>query len=281
MSSTVSAAGRPSESLPSSETVSEGTKRELPLVIVGLDARKPYVSMACAHSISRIAPSRRVHFLDTEALRRAGVYLRAKDVRGNQAFDVIDGKPFSTDFSFSRFLVPALFERQPQWAVFCDDDFMWRESVDGLLPLLDDKYAVMVVKHDFQPLPGMKMDGQMQLPYRRKNWSSMILWNLGHPSNGKLTTGMVNTAPGSYLHGFDWLRDEEIGALPEKWNWLEGHSDPEIEPAAVHYTRGGPWLTQYRKAAYAEEWLALHFSSLNAIAKEAQTPKPRVAFMGW
>lgn len=267
----------------SSGTASDATTREPLAVVVGGDTRKPYVALACLHSIHRTTPpgvKRMANVLDTATLQRAGVYLRQKEIRGKQAFDVIDGKPFSTDFSFSRFLVPALFGQHKQWIAFCDDDFMWRESVDGIHPLLDDTKAVMVVKHDFQPLPGMKMDGQMQLPYRRKNWSSLILWNLGHPSNSKLTADVVNTAPGAYLHGFGWLKDEEIGALPEKWNWLEGHSDPEIEPGAVHYTRGGPWLAAYRQAAYANEWLELHFSSLNHIAQDAQAPRIRGLIWG-
>ena len=227
-----------SESSSSSGTASERTKQEPLTVIVGGDTRKPYVALACVHSINRLRKGGSTAVLDTETLRRAGIYTREKEVRGKQAFDVIDGRPFSTDFSFSRFLVPVVFGPRHGWVVFCDDDFLWRESIDGIRPLLEDKYAVMVVKHDFAPLPGMKMDGQIQLPYRRKNWSSMVAWNTEHPSNRHLTAEVVNTAPGQYLHGFDWLKDDEIGSLPERWNWLDGHSDPEIDPAAVHYTRG-------------------------------------------
>ena len=266
---------QPQESKSYSVTASNGADHEPLTVVVGGDTRKPYVAMACVHSIKRATPpwiKRDIMVLDTETLRRAGVYLREFEVRGRQSYDKIDGKPFSTDFSFSRFLVPSLFGQHPKWVVFCDDDFMWRESVDGIFPLLDDTKAVMVVKHDFHPMPGMKMDGQIQLPYRRKAWSSLIAWNLSHKSNRAVSTEMVNTASGSYLHGFDWLKDEEIGSLPERWNWLEGHSDPEIEPGAVHYTRGGPWLASYRGAAYADEWMDLHFSSLNALALSPRPP---------
>lgn len=243
-------------------------------VVIGGDAAKPYVAVACCYSLMRHTPPprvRQVNILDTELLRMAGVYTRQSDLRGRQHYDRIDGKPFSTAFSYSRFLVPSLADPQEGWLLWCDDDFLWLESADGLIPLLDNKYAVMVVKHDFQPPTGIKMDGQIQQSYRRKNWSSLIAWNVGHPSNRTLTSEVVNTAPGSFLHGFDWLKDDEIGSLPEKWNWLEGHSLPEIEPAAVHYTRGGPWLGAYRKAAYADEWLDAHFNSLNLMVHMANT----------
>ena len=224
--------------------------------------------MACHQSIKRLSsPDRIIQTLDTDVLRRCGIYQREKDVRGRQAFDVIDNKPYSTDFAFSRFLIPALLGQQESWVVFCDDDFLWRESPDGLLPLLDGTKAVMVVKHEHNPPIGPKMDGQTQTQNRRKNWSSMIVWNLAHPSNRRLTVTDANTASVVFLHQFGWLQDDEIGELPEKWNWLEGHSSSEIDPAAVHYTRGGPWLQAYRHTAYADEWLGVHFSSLNEVAQ--------------
>ena len=266
-----SGAEKTPESSLSSGTVSEGTKQEQKAltVVIGMDSRKPYVSLACARSIKRFTANRiPVEIMDTGLLRRVGVYFRQVEMRGRQAYDAIDGKPFSTDFSFSRFLVPALFGQSRQWVAFCDDDFLWRESPDGLIPLLDETKAVMVVKHDFNPSSGIKMDGQIQQPYKRKNWSSLILWNLRHPSNRSLTVGEVNSLPGSALHGFGWLKDEEIGSLPERWNWLEGHSSVDINPAAVHYTRGGPWLSAYRDSAFANEWLDVHFSSLNDIARD-------------
>ena len=238
-------------------------------VIVGCDSHKPYVSLACAQSIKRfVPPGFSIQIMDTELLRRAGVYCRKKETRGRQSYDAIDGKPFSTDFSFSRFLIPTLFGQRDGWVVFCDDDFLWRASIEGLIPLLDETKAVMVVKHNHSPETGVKMDGRIQQPYRRKNWSSMVAWNLAHPSNRSLTAEVVNTAHGSWLHGFEWLQDDEIGSLPEKWNWLEGHSPKDIDPIGVHYTRGGPWLSAYRDSAYASEWLDVHFLSLNEVAEE-------------
>ena len=255
-------------SSPSSGTVYKKERPKLSVVIGG-DTRKPYVSLACAQSIKRFTGDKYpIQIMDTEMLRKAGVYYRQKEVRGKQAYDVIDGKPFSTDFSFSRFLIPPLFGYLGGWVMFCDDDFLWRASIEGLVPILDDSKAVMVVKHDYNPSQGIKMDGQIQTQNRRKNWSSVTLWNLNHPANRKVTVDAVNTGSGAYLHQFGWLDDSEIGSLPEKWNWLEGHSSVDIDPVGVHYTRGGPWLSAYRDSAYANEWLDVHFSSLNEIARD-------------
>jgi lipopolysaccharide biosynthesis glycosyltransferase len=140
------------------------------------------------------------------------------------------------------------------WALFCDCDFLFRADLNELFKLKDDRYAVMCVKHDYSPQEGVKMDGQIQQSYPRKNWSSLVLWNCGHESNKKLTPRMANFMPGSFLHAFKWLKDSEIGALPEYWNWLEGHSSPSIEPRGVHFTRGTPNFPGYEQVPYADEW---------------------------
>ena len=100
------------------------------------------------------------------------------------------------------------------------------------------------------------MDQQIQLRYRRKNWSSMMLWNCHHPANKELTLELINSVPGRDLHGFCWLEDHQIGAVPATWNWLEGSSDPAMDPNVVHYTRGGPWFEDWQNVAYADLWRA-------------------------
>lgn len=183
---------------------------------------------------------------------------------GPQLYDALDGRPFSTEFSFARFLVPVL-QDYTGWALFCDCDFLWRADVAELLALADEEKAVQVVQHTFCPAPGQKMDGVEQAPYERKNWSSLILWNCGHRAHSLRTDyrgidlHKINTYPGFFLHTFQWLAIQEIGALPEEWNWLVGHSPSTLTPKAVHFTEGGPWFDAYRNVAYADEWReALH-----------------------
>jgi hypothetical protein len=126
--------------------------------------------------------------------------------------------------------------------------------VHDLLALADPRYAVMVVPHRHEiTATSIKMDGQLQLPYRRKNWSSLMLWNCLHPAHADLAK-VVNSWPGRRLHAFEWLDDALIGELPETWNWLEGHSSEQIDAKAVHYTRGTPDLPGYADVRYAAEW---------------------------
>ena len=58
--------------------------------------------------------------------------------------------------------------------------------------------------------------------YILEKLSSLVLWNCAHPSNQAVTKELVNDPDitGKYLHRFSWLKDEEIGAISQEWNWL-------------------------------------------------------------
>jgi lipopolysaccharide biosynthesis glycosyltransferase len=160
----------------------------------------------------------------------------------------------STEFACSRFLTPLL--ARTGWALFMDCDMLCRAPLRELFAMADDRYAVMCVQHVHVPTEAVKMDGQEQTLYARKNWSSLVLYNCDHPANERLTLDAVNTLPGRDLHRFCWLRDEEIGALPVEWNWLASVSDAAVEPKMVHYTLGAPNLPGYEHSPYADEWRA-------------------------
>ena len=162
----------------------------------------------------------------------------------------------STQFTYTRFLVPLL-NNYEGWAVFCDCDFIFLNDVANLFSNLDSSKAIYCVQHDYTPKEKHKMDGKKQTIYPRKNWSSFILFNCSHTSTKNLTIEKVNQESGAYLHQFKWCKDEEIGSLDERWNWLEGwtsqHNDQK--PFAVHYTRGGPWFTEWQDVEFAKEWI--------------------------
>lgn len=178
-------------------------------------------------------------------------YARLSHQQGKQRIDSVDGTPFSTSFSFARFMVPFL--TKERLALFMDCDFLIRADVAELMALADDRFAVQVVKHRHEPHEHLKMNGIEQSRYERKNWSSLVLWNLRHPSNKFLTLQDINSKPGWWLHGFRWLKDEEIGELPMEWNYLVGFY-PE-RPKALHYTLGGPWFETCKKGPFAQEWI--------------------------
>jgi lipopolysaccharide biosynthesis glycosyltransferase len=188
-----------------------------------------------------------VHPLSLAELRAARLYRRVHQERDGRLWDVISNAPMSTEFTLTRFLVPHL-ARYQGWAIYCDCDFLWRADVAELMCFADPQYACMVVKHRYLPQQGEKMRGQWNVIYQRKNWSSLILWNCAHAQNMRLTPRAVNERHRDELHGFFWLHDWQIGALPFEWNWLE------LAPKAVHFTSGTPDLPGYEDAAYAEEY---------------------------
>lgn len=193
--------------------------------------------------------------------------LKENDQGKRVLFDTISDASMSTEFAISRFLTPILvnqrFEEQKTntekkgWAMFTDCDVLVRKSLEPLFKLIENhpEKALFCVKHKYMPPPGTKMDGQQQVQYNRKNWSSVMAFNCDHPSNQKLTVDLVNTVPGRDLHRFCWLDDDEIGELHPTWNWLVGHSPITIDPAIVHFTEGGPWFENYQGVTYAEAWI--------------------------
>jgi hypothetical protein len=71
-----------------------------------------------------------------------------------------------------------------------------------------------------------------------------------------LTPYAVNNRPHDWLHGLRWVADGEIADLPAAWNWLDGWSDPAIDPKIVHYTRGTPDMPGYETTQFADDWRA-------------------------
>ena len=163
----------------------------------------------------------------------------------------------STEFTYSRFLVPALMNYKG-WAIFCDCDFLFFQDISLLFETIDEDKALYCVQHDYTPKERHKMDGKKQTLYPRKNWSSFMVFNCSHPSNKKLSIDLVNSESGSFLHQFKWLKDSEIGSLDERWNWLEGWTSNHNnkKPFAVHYTRGGPWFDEWQDVEFANEWIS-------------------------
>jgi len=161
----------------------------------------------------------------------------------------------SNDFAFSRWLVPWLTAYQG-WAVFMDCDMLVQTDIAELFREADPRYAVKVVKHNHKPRETVKYLGNLQTQYERKNWSSVMLFNCGHPAMRVLAPDFVDKAPGLDLHQFKWLDDDLIGELPHEWNVLVDYDDPAHYPYPknLHYTTGGPWFQEYRECDWAEEW---------------------------
>ena len=212
---------------------------------IGYDSKEDIAYRVCKYSLQkRSSVKLNIYSLKIEELIAKKLYFRSVDPLA------------STQFTYSRFLVPALMSYKG-WAIFCDCDFIFFDDISKILTSLDPSKAIYCVQHDYTPKEKHKMDGQKQTIYPRKNWSSFIVYNCSHPSNLKLDVNLVNSETGSFLHQFKWLQDSEIGSLDERWNWLEGwtskHNDQK--PYAVHYTRGGPWFSEWQDVEFADEWI--------------------------
>jgi lipopolysaccharide biosynthesis glycosyltransferase len=224
-------------------------------VFIGYDSAEEVAFSVLSYSIHARA-SRPVAVAPVKLSELAGVFARE---RNNLQ---------STEFSFSRFLVPwmAGFEG---WALFMDCDMLMRDDIARLWEMRDDRFAVQVVKHRHVPKEDTKFLGQTQTKYEKKNWSSVMLMNCSKCR--KLTPEYVNSASGLELHQFKWLgNDELIGEIPHRWNHLVGYDAPDRDAALVHFTVGGPWFPEYTQSEHATEWFHEKESMLSALGKGAR-----------
>lgn len=220
-------------------------------VYIGHDWREPEASKVAARTLASTSTID-AELLDIDRLRNIGLLTRPTDRRGG-IYDLISNARASTDFAISRFLVPILC--QSPWALFVDGDVVFLRDAKQLMMLADPRYAVQVVKHRHEPTSDTKMDGQPQTGYARKNWSSVMLFNVKHPGNARLTLHDVNTRAGLWLHQFGWLHDTEIGTLPPEWNWLVGVQEKPNKLAIAHFTNGGPFTQGWDGAEHDDIWI--------------------------
>ena len=224
-------------------------------VFIGYDPKESVAFYTLAHSILRRA-SMPVAIVPLMRSQLGKLYTRER------------GPTESTEFSLTRFLVPALSQYRG-WSVFLDCDMLCRVDIAELVAECErqaDK-AVLVCKHDYVPKTERKFLGQVQTKYPRKNWSSLMLFN--NERCGALSAEYVNAAPGLELHRFAWTGDATIGALPLEWNWLVGEYEYNPRAKIVHYTLGGPYFDDYRDCDYAAEW----FDEFRSMSHAAGAPR--------
>jgi len=205
-------------------------------VFVGFDKREAVAYHVCVQSIiENCKEPQRLEFHPVFGERRDG----------------------SNDFIYARFLVPYLcgFSGAALWL---DGDMIVRGDVADLLddPML--YHGVRVVKHDYKTKFPTKYLGNPNQDYPRKNWSSVVVWNCGFYPNRVLTPKYVQEASGSFLHRFQWLKDDAIGDLPDSWNRLVLEQPVSSGDKLLHYTIGIPAFAEYGDCDHAEEWWAAY-----------------------
>jgi hypothetical protein len=213
-------------------------------IFIGYDSREPLAYHVCCHSIlTKTSIPVSMTPLVLSSLRR--IFTRER------------GPAESTEFTYSRFLVPYL-SGYRGLSLFMDCDMLVRTDLLHMLVyhLADPHKAVWCCQHDYVPRDAVKFLGQVQTTYPRKNWSSLMLFN--NDQCRALTPEYVNTATGAELHRFSWMPDSQIGSLPLEWNYLVGEDRQAPEsPQVIHFTNGGPWFSEYAHVEYADEWKAV------------------------
>lgn len=193
-------------------------------------------SEAVAYEVAKYSMQKRssvpldIRPLKVDELRKKGIYWR-------------DISEDATEFTYSRYLIPHLMNYDG-WALFCDSDFLFLSDVAELLRYTEGDKGVYCVS---------------KMP-------AFMLLNCGHPAAKRLTLRSVNHSIKQYLRCMAWAEDDEIGELPEEWNWLEGQQDKLLEglPKAIHYTKGGPWLKNRRGyIEYEDLWTTEHKEMMN------------------
>ena len=222
---------------------------------IGYDPREKDALAVCVASIrAHLSAAIPIHVVDLTVLRNRGLYQRPTSYRNGQLWDGISDAPMSTEFAISRFFLPHICE--DDWAIFMDCDMLVRADLVQLFDRANHQRALQVVKHQYAPTETEKMDGQIQTAYSRKNWSSVMLWNLRHGANRWLTLNALNQWAGRALHQFRWLEDAEIGELDAEWNHLVGVQPPNPDAKIVHFTLGIPRMAGYENCEFADEWRA-------------------------
>lgn len=224
---------------------------------IGYDAREHIAAGVCTHSILwRSTRPAQVFMVEHQTLRRLGLFHREWRVnRTGQFYDLGDGKPFSTAFSHSRFLVFELAKRMSLTGpcMFVDCDFLFQMDPAGLMAQQEKRPdEIGVVMRDRQVDEGsLKMDGMLQQNYSRKLWSAMFTFMPSDEWADLFTPAAVNEATGRQLHGFLGLPDDRFWSVSPSWHHIPSLDEPEGDiPNAIHYSEFSPWLNPERHSEF-------------------------------
>lgn len=184
------------------------------------------------------------HVFCRSVLSRASVPVRITPV------GAFGGPQGTNEFTYSRFMVPALTGYRGH-AIFMDgSDMIMRADIAALDRLFDPAYAVQVVQHaPYKTRHKVKYVGTaMECPntnYARKNWASVMLINCEHEAWRSVPEGLDALQ-------LRFIPDDLIGEIPSTWNRLV---DEGMDAGNVcHWTAGIPAFRHYANAPHADLW---------------------------
>jgi hypothetical protein len=201
------------------------------------------------------------HVFCNSVLRRTKAQVSFTPVCGNIEPDA------SNTFSKERFKIAAKLGFKG-WGIFADGDMTCRADIAELWAMRRPEYDLMVCFHDYTTRYKTKYLGAKNEDYPKKNRSSLMLINAGNYPWRKLTPEFVDKSPSSYLHRFEFLKEDRIGEIPKDWNWLSIEYEFKHDAKLVHHTLGLPcwkpysyldpysvdWKTEHQAMNYFEPW---------------------------
>lgn len=162
-------------------------------------------------------------------------------------------------FTMSRFLVPALCDFAGQPVVFVDGaDMICMDDICKIVRDADPLAPVSVVKHSYKTRNPRKYRGTgmeaANEDYERKQWAAVMVMQPWHMCWRHLTPDKVAAMKMIDLLQFRFLRDDQIGELPMRWNWLADEHGMNPDAAILHWTAGVPGFPQHKDAHHAADW---------------------------
>lgn len=218
-------------------------------IFIGFDERMSIASDVLIHSLRKHSSIP----LDIRFLKKAEL--------GFERFDPLA----STEFTYTRFLVPSLCGFQGK-ALFMDCDMICFSDVKEIFDLDMSELALRVVKQNHVPVEQFKMDDRLQTRYPRKNWSSFMLMECSRLMCW--TREAVQTMPAAWLHRFEPIPDRLIGEIGHEWNVLD---NPQADTKLLHLTSGGPWLKEYKHCSGSAAW----YHAYDEMAKDVRHTQSR------
>ena len=151
-------------------------------IFIGFDKRERAATNVLIDSLNNLSSTPlSITLLQTQQLINQGLYKRTRDP--NQ----------STDFSFTRFLVPYLMEFKG-WAIFMDCDMLCEDDITDLWKCREERFSVMCVKHEHKPKEKFKF---LEAENTQSNW------HLKYSAKYELEKFIENTS--EMLNGLDIL----------------------------------------------------------------------------
>lgn len=194
-------------------------------IFIGWDPREAEAAEVLKHTLLKYSSAPLdIRFLVRRTLERQ---------HGFRLFD----RGGSTEFSFTRFAVPWLC-RYEGLALFMDSDMLVFGDIAELFALPMSGLALRCTQHDWEPTTDRKMDGQPQVAYARKLWSSCMLLNC--PMLRAWTKEAVECWHGGALHQFFKVPDDQIGCIDLNWNEVEFYKHGQTK--CLHFTEWNPWM---------------------------------------